>query len=429
MIDFKQLFKDFENCSCGIKHECAIKDIRIESGLTARVGTILMENNFPKKLLLVADRNTLAASEGIREALAGFSVTEHIYDDLRVASMEVTHEIEQRLINGCEAILAVGSGSIHDPCRLAAARHSVPLCLFATAPSMDGFASYSSPIVENHFKKTHPAKCPEVILADTKILASAPAALKSAGFGDIIGKYIALLDWKSPFVIHEHSDDPYCEKVAGLTRMAADRCLKNASRVTLCDEEAAAELFETLLLSGIAMSFMKNSRPASGTEHMMAHFVECKELLEDQVPSYHGADVGLATLTIAKLYHHVAKIPSVVGRKEENNWDEIEAAYGPLADGMKKMNLPTTITHGIERDRVEKYWDDIRALIAELPPYEELKTAMEAAGCQTSWAEAGKSEELIRQSFLYHPYMRHRLTVRRILNMTNLADELETFPL
>ena len=52
---------------------------------------------------------------------------------------------------------------------------------------MDGFASYSAPIVDGNFKITYPAKCPEVIIADTDILAASPARLKSAGFGDMDG--------------------------------------------------------------------------------------------------------------------------------------------------------------------------------------------------------------------------------------------------
>ena len=52
-------------CSCGMCHETAIKDIVIESGAVNRVGEILAKNEFPKKLLLVADKDTFKAAEGI----------------------------------------------------------------------------------------------------------------------------------------------------------------------------------------------------------------------------------------------------------------------------------------------------------------------------------------------------------------------------
>ena len=150
-----------------------------------------------------------------------------------------------------DGVLAVGTGSVHDPCRLACARHNVPLCLFATAPSMDGFASYSAPIVNGNFKITYPAKCPEVIIGDTKILADAPAELKSAGFGDMISKYIALIDWQVSNLL---TGESYCERVAALTRRATDQIFAMAGSVTKRDEKTAAAIFESLLLTCIAMS-------------------------------------------------------------------------------------------------------------------------------------------------------------------------------
>ena len=58
-----------------------------------------------------------------------------------------------------------------------------------------------------------------------------------------------------------------------------------ADRVTQRDEKTAAAIFEALLLTGIAMSFTKTSRPGSGTEHILAHFWECMELLEGRTPN------------------------------------------------------------------------------------------------------------------------------------------------
>ena len=45
-----------------------------------------------------------------------------------------------------------------------------------------------------------------------------------------------------------------------------------ADQITLDSEESASAVFEGLLLTGLGMSFVKNSRPASGTEHILSHF-------------------------------------------------------------------------------------------------------------------------------------------------------------
>lgn len=413
MLDFKKLISSFETCDCGMDHRCGIGDIRIGSGLVHQVGAILRENGFPRKLLLVADRNTLKAADGILESLDGFEVQTYIYDTLRVATMEDVRRVE-RYFDRVDGVLAVGTGSIHDPSRMACARHHKPLCLFGTAPSMDGFASYSAPIVDGNFKTTHPAKCPEVIIADTKILAQAPAELKSAGFGDMVSKYIALIDWQ---VSHLLTGEHYCQRVADLTREAVDRLMSMADQITLPDEEAAGAVFESLLMTGIAMAFTQTSRPGSGTEHILAHYWECMELLEGKTPNYHGEDVGVATLLMLQYYDKLAERETVAAHKEVNDWDEIYRVYGPLAEDVRRLNTPDTITDAIAPEEVERLWPEIVRIIRSVPSCEECLLAMRRAGCKTTIEEIGKSRQFVEQSFQYHPYMRRRLSLRRVSNL------------
>ena len=347
------------------------------------------------------------------ESLQGFEVEQYIYEKLRVATMD-----DVRLVEGyfdrVDAVLAVGTGSIHDPCRMACANGKKPLALFATAPSMDGFASYNAPIVDGNFKITYEAKCPEVIIADTKILAAAPTELKSAGFGDMISKYIALIDWQ---VSHLITGEHYCSRVAALTRTATDRLMEMADKVTLCDEEAAGAVFESLLMTGIAMAFTRTSRPGSGTEHIMAHYWECLELLEGKIPNYHGEDVGVTTLIMLKYYNELIQKESVRTHKEHTDWDEVYAVYGALAGDVRKLNTPDTITDPIDPEQLAQAWDEIVRIVRSVPSYEECLAAMKKAGCKTTIEEVGKSRAFVAESFLYHPYMRRRLSLRRVANM------------
>lgn len=415
MLNFRALIDSFRDCGCGMDHRCGIHDIRIGSGLVTQVGEILRENGFPRRLLLIGDRDTLAAAAGIEESLTGFEVTRHCYDTLRVATMDDVRLVEDYL-DRVDAVVAVGAGSIHDPSRLACARRNKPLCLFATAPSMDGFASYNAPIVDGGFKTTHAAKCPEVIIADTKILAAAPKALKSAGFGDMISKYIALIDWQ---VSHLVTGETYCPRVAELTRTAVDRLMTMADRVTLEDEETAAAVLESLLMTGIAMSFTRTSRPGSGTEHILAHYWECIELLEGKIPNFHGEDVGVATLLTLREYEALAGRETVTAHPEVNDWDAVYRAYGPLAGDVRKLNTPDTITDGIEPRVIEEKWPEIRAIVRSVPDYDACYRAMKAAGCKTTIAEIGKDPAFVAESLLYHPYMRRRLSLRRVARMVD----------
>lgn len=414
-MEILEIIEDFKkDCPCGKVHKTAIQDVQIGSGLVNQVGEILKRNAFSKNLLLVCDKNTLKAAHGILESLSDFFLEYQIYEDLRVATMEHVKTIEALVENKDISILSVGTGSLNDICRLASARQDKKLCIFATAPSMDGFASYSAPIVCNGFKSSYPAKSPEVIIGDTKILASAPTALKSAGFGDMVAKYVALIDWQiSTLLINEY----YCDKIANLTRTAIDELMGMADKVTLNDEATAGKIFEALLKTGIAMSFSQNSRPASGGEHVVAHLMECLELLENKVPNFHGEDVGVSTLESLKFYNHLAKFESISAKKEKVDWEDVYAFYGEMAGDVRKLNEPENIIDGVDVEKLQNSWGEIRKIIHSVPGAEECEKAMRKAGCKITIEDIDKEKSFFDTCVKYAPYMRKRLTLSRLINM------------
>ena len=415
MSRIMDIIKEFSKpCSCGRVHTTAVKDVHIGSGIVKNVGEILQSNNFSGNLLLVADKNTLKAADGIIESLEGFNVSLHIYDNIRVADMKHVDEIRELIKDKDISVLSVGTGSVNDPCRLAAALEDKKLCIFGTAPSMDGFASDTSPIVKDGFKSSYQAKSPEVIIGDTKILSASPTYLKSSGFGDMMAKYIGLIDWQISSLL---TGEYYCERVAGLTRTATDTLLSMASCVTADDEETAGQIFESLLMTGIAMSFTKNSRPASGSEHIIAHLIECLQLPDGIIPNYHGEDVGVCTLEMLKFYNSLAERDKVRGVHEKVNWDEVFSVYGNLADDVKKLNFPENIVDSVNPDSLSEKWQEIRAIIHSVPSYDEVRNAMVKAGCKITVSDIEKSQEYFDLCVKYSPYMRKRLTLLRLKDM------------
>lgn len=409
------IIEDFKKeCPCGRVHKTAVKDVCIESGAVGKVGEILKKNGFEKTLLLVADKNTFKAAEGIVESLKDFNIEFKIYDNLRVAEMKHVEEIEN-IVSGREiSVLSVGTGSVNDPCRLACARQDKKLCIFATAPSMDGFASYGAPIVCGGFKSSYAAKSPEVIIGDTKILASAPKELKSAGFGDMIAKYVGLIDWQISALI---TGEYYCEKIASLTRSAVDELMEMADKVTVNDEYTAGKIFESLLKTGIGMSFSQNSRPASGSEHIVAHLIECVELRKNIIPNFHGDDVGVSTLEMLKLYNKLAENENIETVNESVDWDDVLEYYGEMADDVKKLNFPENIIDSVDKDVLREKWGEIVKIIHSVPSYEQCLEAMRKAGCKITVADIGKEQKLFDDCVKYSPYMRKRLTLLRMRDM------------
>lgn len=410
-----------QNCPCGQKHECDIKDVAVGSGLLQQTAEILKRNNFPTDILVVADNNTLRAADGILDILqdGGFNIKTKIFENLRVAEYEEAENIA-RLSADVGGIVSVGTGSLNDICRRAAFVADKDFAIFATAPSMDGFASVTSPLTANNFKISYPAKQPSVIIGDTAILAKAPAELKSAGFGDMIAKYTALTDWKlAKLTIGE----AMCDNVAAVTKEGLMRAVSLADKVTSEDEEAAEAIFEGLILTGLAMKLGDTTRAASGAEHVVSHFWECKKLEQGLLSDYHGKKCGVATLMCIRLYKELVKIENPVFVEDRTDWDKVYAIYGKnFRSEVEKYNNPT-VTDETTPAVLSEHWQEIRRIInEELPTAEELETLMQQAGCATTAAEIGVADDLAVTGLQYHPYMRHRMMLTRLVPMFKDVD-------
>lgn len=416
-MDFHKLMASLENCPCGKEHGSELREIFCENGLRFHAGERLAASGFPKDILFVADENTRAAAEGLEKGLAdaGYRLRFCIYPNMRTADMREVRTLLP-LVREAAGVLAVGTGSVGDICRMASFLEHKPFAIFATAPSMDGFASGSAPITEGSFKTTRPAQQPLLLLADTEVLAKAPAELKSAGFGDMIAKYTGLVDWR---ISHIVGGEYLCERLFDLTREAVERIAALADRVLENSEEAAAAVFEALVLTGVAMRAADCSRPGSGTEHILSHFWECKKLEKGELSDYHGKKCGVATLLVSKIYHEMAAWEDVAPHAERVDWAAVREAYGPnLYPEVEKLNFPTSIAADIDPQRLRALWPQLRRVVAEnLPTEEALRALMLRAGCATTTAEIGVSDELCELGLLYHPFMRRRLSLMRLKPM------------
>lgn len=419
-MDIKSILDSLQGCPCGRPHNFDTERVEIGRGLVHRVGDILAESNFPKNILLVADDNTLGVSEGLLASLKknGFYVKKLIYDDMKYARAEQVEEIEG-LAADCEGIISVGTGSLNDICRVAAFRKEKDYCIFATAPSMDGFASDTAPIVQNSFKSSWQAKQPRIIIGDTEILAASPAELKSAGFGDMMAKYIGLVDWHIARIL---IDEYYCEKVAAITEEAIRRIVALADNITGSDPEAAGAVMEALVLTGLAMKLAACSRPASGSEHIISHYLECHKVIADIWPDYHGKKVGVATVYCNRIYRNIAeRCLTVKAVKDPTDWDVVYTKFHErLHSDVRRLNSPT-ITDLVDPALLEEKWDEIRNLILTiLPDDATMMKLMRTAGAATEPEDVNVSREFFTDSIRFSPYMRDRITLLRLLPMLGI---------
>ena len=419
-MDLQKILKDLKNCPCGREHTFATEVVEIGKGLTKKTGEILKKAGFPENILLVADRNTLGVSKGLLESLdeAGFHVKQLIYENMMYAKVEQVREIEA-LLSDVDGLISVGTGSLNDICRVASYEKEKKFCIFATAPSMDGFASDTAPIVENNFKSSWQAEQPMVIIGDTEILSKAPSILKSSGFGDMMAKYIGLVDWQLASLL---IDEYYCDKIAAITRDATDRIAALADRVLADDEETAGAIMEALIMTGLAMKLAGCSRPASGAEHVVSHYLECHKVIKGIWPDYHGRKVGVATVYCNRIYRNMAdRLETISCTKDPTDWDEVYSKYHEsLHADVKKLNDPT-ITDLVDPKKLEEAWPTIRKIIRDtLPTNEKLIEMMNVAGAPITPDEVGVSDEFMQDAMRYHGYMRYRLLLTRLMPMMGI---------
>lgn len=421
-MDLQKLVKSLENCPCGKKHEVYTKHVEISGDATEKTGELLLRFGFGDRLLLVADENTLAAAEkhGLCAALAaaGFKVTRKVYENMLYARVEQVREVEA-LADDADGIISVGTGSLNDICRVSAFRKKKKFCIFATAPSMDGFASDTAPIVENNFKTSWQAEQPDVIIADTRILAAAPAILKAAGYGDMVAKCLGIMEWKMSSIL---TGEYYCDAIANVTLDALSRILSLTDKIMAEDEEAAGAVAEALVLSGVAMKLAGCSRPASGAEHVVSHYWECYKLARGIYPELHGRKVGVATLILVRAYRALAdSLTSVSAKSDPTDFEEVYTHFS--ADQIPdviRLNTPT-VTDKIDPAHLQASWGEIRELIYKyLPDADALEDMMKRAGCATTLEEIGVSPELAAEGLRYHSYMRYRVLLTRLFPMLGI---------
>jgi len=167
-------------------------------------------------------------------------------------------------------LIGAGGGRSIDIAKIASMRTNIPFLSLPTAASHDGICSSQASLTVNGEAVSLPAQSPLAIVADTGIIARAPARLLAAGCGDIISNYTAILDWQ---LAHRLRSEEFSEYASALSGMTAKMIVERASDIRPGLEESAKIVVKALISSGVAMSIAGSSRPASGSEHKFAHSI------------------------------------------------------------------------------------------------------------------------------------------------------------
>ena len=408
-MDINTLLKGID-CGCGKFHTCNIDYVYIESGAISHLSDICKEY---KNILIVADENTYsAAGEKTKEALVDKNIKSVIFSgsEILIPNEKAVDTVVESIDN-TDVIIGIGSGVIQDLCKYISHTQNIPYMVIATAPSMDGYASNGAAMILKGMKETVSAGLPRAIIADTEVLKDAPMEMIEAGYGDIVGKFSALNDWKLSHIVN---DEYFCQYIYDMTFDMVKKTLDLADGLLKRDADSVGVLMEALVVVGILMSFAGSSRPASGSEHHLSHFFEIVGIVTDTDYLPHGIDVAYSTVITAKIREKLlnSEFPEKQYQKDEEQYkSDMKAIYKEVSDGC--IALQKKIGN-YEKDRVTIYRKkekEVRAILAEMPKAEEIEKMLSAVRLDIGEFYEIYSEEKINNSIVYAKDLKDRYTV------------------
>lgn len=399
-------------CSCGNDHTICVKEIYIESGAAKKIPEALCGYHNP---VIVTDCKIYdATGESLKELYKSSELVVISGENIH-ADDYYTEITDKRINKTADILIAVGAGTIHDLTRYIACQRGIPFISVPTAASVDGFVSVVAAMTWKGMKKTMPAAAPIYVFADTDIFGKAPLRLTASGISDLMGKYTALLDWK---VSHILTGEYFCQSIYDLEYEAVREVESVLSRIHKGDAESMEKLMYALLLSGLAMQMIGNSRPASGAEHHISHLMEMN-IINEPIDALHGEKVSVGLLLVLEYYDRIKqairnqKCRIIDGRCYET--ELLKATFGKKGkyQDVLEENDPN-LMEALDLDKLGEALDSIAVELDQLPDAEQMKEKLSEAGCVTTLSEIGMPEDSKALLLKLSPYVRRRLTLARI---------------
>ncbi|MCI2414578.1 MAG: NAD(P)-dependent glycerol-1-phosphate dehydrogenase [Candidatus Aramenus sp.] len=289
------------------------KRIYVGNGIINKIDEYFEQLNLPAPFLIVTGpsvRKTVVSK--ILDKIGDKSVEVVEIEEANMDEVTRVEEFSKKLRSG--SIIGVGGGKSIDVAKYVAFRLNQDFVSVPTAPSHDGITSPFASIRGLGKPVSVKAKGPIAIIADIDVLSSAPRRLINAGIGDIIGKIVAVRDWR---LASKLRGEYYGDYTASLAILSAKHGLSCTRIINRDLKYGVRLLMEALISSGVAMGMAGSTRPASGSEHLFAHAVE----MLYPGPALHGELVGVGTIMMAYI-HGI-------------NWKEIKRA-------LKRIDFPLT---------------------------------------------------------------------------------------
>lgn len=353
-------------------------EYRHESGFSA-----FFKRVTDKTVTVMYDINTKPYAEGIKAELAAYAkkVLSVEFPDEELIPSEDKCEQAYEVAKASDYLLAVGSGTLNDMAKSVSTRLNIECGVLVTAASMDGYCSKGAALMRGGFKVTDEVHTPSDILIDLEIVRNAPRLMTASGFGDIIGKYTCLTDWKMAHIVN---GEPIHQEAFTLMEQARAACVDAFEDLTEYKADAIAKLMNALITAGTSMAICGNSRPASGSEHHQSHFLEMDFVRRGERVPLHGIKVAIGTLVSITLYKYLK--------------DNKVAFQGA---------------------------EEVYKLSDELPSVDTIRNMLIKMGCPVRFSEIGVRKETMEEMIEKAYTVRDRYTVLTLMHDLGLTEQVK----
>jgi glycerol-1-phosphate dehydrogenase [NAD(P)+] len=398
------------HCGCGRVHYCPIEHVIIENGALEKLPELVKGYH---RILLVADENTWkTCGDEVALLLTDKLQSMLVYqsEGYLIPNEQAIDLLDQEITEETDFVIGIGSGVINDICKYVAYKRELNYAIVITAPSMDGYASSGTALIIEGMKVTYTVCPPKIIIADIDVVKNAPLDMIRSGYGDIIGKYSALNDWRFSRIVN---DEFFCEDIYQLVYDVTNAVRDNAKQITERDEGAITFLTEALILIGVAMSMAGSTRPASGSEHHLSHFFEITGLIHHQPYFFHGTDVAYSTVITASMRERICKADSLTFKHipseiRDKAYRRIYAAY---ADNVRAIQDAAGYYEKDLETIYRQEWSEIVKVLASCPTGDEIKTMLIDVGFDMDEFEAMYGKEKIADAMFWGKDLKDRYSV------------------
>jgi len=301
--------------------------VEISENARKKVRRVINEFDLSSVVIVSGKNSYEMVGEKIHERIKKYVVNVFHVEKAR---MEEVRRIEFNLsYTDVDSVIGIGGGKVLDVGKVLASELNIAFISIPTVASHDGIASPVASFKEENRPISISTNPPTAVLADLTILRKSPVRYLRSGYGDLISNITAVKDW---ILAKEKVNEEYSEVAASMAVMPANLMLTTAN-LDISNIKHLEMLVRGLILSGVSISLVGSSRPASGAEHKFSHALDYLGFGD----GLHGEQVGIGAIIMEYLHQKHYGI---------GNWEAIKQS-------LEKVQAPTTAKEiGVSKEQV-----------------------------------------------------------------------------